>query len=98
MGRRRGKWGYFAPEQFGPEWEYLTEPGAGLGILGPEVSEQPIAGNYGSPMNLWGVALVILPYYRDCWSWSNIVIDDVASYNWARGSNAARAAAGSDNA
>ncbi|RYP05587.1 hypothetical protein DL764_003700 [Monosporascus ibericus] len=38
--------------QFGIEWDYVapTDP------FGPEMSEQTVAGNYGSPMNIWGIA------------------------------------------
>ncbi|KAI6086053.1 hypothetical protein F4821DRAFT_239244 [Hypoxylon rubiginosum] len=51
--RSVGKHGYHAPEQFGPEWEKTGYLGNG-----PEVSEDPVAGNYGSHTNVWGMALV----------------------------------------
>ncbi|KAI5864307.1 kinase-like protein [Durotheca rogersii] len=50
--RQVGKEGFFAPEQFGLEWEFVA-PKDGSG---PEISEQAVAGNYGSPMNVWGIA------------------------------------------
>ncbi|KAI0814197.1 kinase-like domain-containing protein [Xylaria sp. FL0064] len=58
--RRWGKWGYYAPEQFGAEWDYIRRDNGGLPQAnGPEISEQPIAGNYGSPMNVWGIGLTM---------------------------------------
>ncbi|KAF3070410.1 putative serine threonine protein kinase protein [Daldinia childiae] len=50
--RRMAKQGYFAPEQFGVEWEHIapTDPD------GCELSEQPIAGNYSYATNVWGIA------------------------------------------
>ncbi|KAK6955415.1 hypothetical protein Daesc_003052 [Daldinia eschscholtzii] len=50
--RRYGKHGYFAPEQFGADWEYIapTDP------YSWELSEQPVAGNYTSATNVWGIA------------------------------------------
>ncbi|KAI0131026.1 kinase-like domain-containing protein [Daldinia grandis] len=50
-----GKYGHYAPEQFGSEWDYLEVRGA----MGWQVSEQKVAGNYGSPMNVWGIALTM---------------------------------------
>ncbi|KAI1503527.1 kinase-like protein [Biscogniauxia marginata] len=53
--RIMAKHGYFAPEQFGPDWDYVkaNDP------WGPELSEQRVAGNYGSHTNLWGIALTM---------------------------------------
>ncbi|OTA88769.1 hypothetical protein M434DRAFT_374553 [Hypoxylon sp. CO27-5] len=53
--RRIAKGGYFAPEQFGVEWEHIapTDP------RGWELSEQKVAGNYGSWTNIWGIALTL---------------------------------------
>ncbi|KAK7751341.1 hypothetical protein SLS62_006747 [Diatrype stigma] len=53
--RFQAKEGYFAPEQFGIDWDYVApkEP------IGWELSEQPVAGNYGAPMNVWGIALTL---------------------------------------
>ncbi|KAI0142448.1 kinase-like protein [Hypoxylon sp. NC0597] len=53
--RRMGKNGYLAPEQFGVEWEHIapTKPD------GWELSEQKIAGYYGSWTNIWGIALTM---------------------------------------
>ncbi|KAI1381664.1 kinase-like protein [Hypoxylon crocopeplum] len=53
--RGLGKPGYYAPEQFGQEWEHI----AVTDHRGPEVSEQRIAGNYGSATNIWGIALTM---------------------------------------
>ncbi|KAI0430916.1 kinase-like domain-containing protein [Xylaria sp. FL1042] len=58
--RFQGKWGYYAPEQFGPEWDYIRQEDSGLPEAdGPEVSGQAIAGNYGPPMNVWGIGLTM---------------------------------------
>ncbi|KAI1425860.1 kinase-like domain-containing protein [Xylaria sp. FL1777] len=58
--RHMAKYGYYAPEQFGSEWNYIVQPdGSPVDIDGPEVSEEPIAGNYGSATNVWGIALVL---------------------------------------
>ncbi|KAI1807465.1 kinase-like domain-containing protein [Daldinia bambusicola] len=54
--RRRvaGKFWFYAPEQFGAEWEQIpADPD------GPEVGENLIAGRYGSPMNVWGIAVTM---------------------------------------
>ncbi|KAI1178422.1 kinase-like domain-containing protein [Nemania sp. FL0916] len=60
--RRRftGKPLYWAPEQFGADWDSIRSPfrDAPRGN-GREVSTQRIAGNYNAPMNVWGVALVM---------------------------------------
>ncbi|KAI1373635.1 kinase-like domain-containing protein [Hypoxylon crocopeplum] len=53
--RIRGHYNYYAPEQFGIEWEYITPNG----WMGPEVSEQRVAGAYGSPMNVWGIGVTM---------------------------------------
>ncbi|KAI2643152.1 kinase-like domain-containing protein [Xylaria nigripes] len=58
--RRVGKFGYYAPEQFGADWDYVRRPdGGNILTYGSELSEQPIAGNYGSHTNVWGIALVL---------------------------------------
>ncbi|KAI1407888.1 hypothetical protein F5Y13DRAFT_205569 [Hypoxylon sp. FL1857] len=49
--RTIGKWGFYAPEQFGIEWDYIAP--------GPEISEHEVAGNYGSWTNIWGIALTM---------------------------------------
>ncbi|KAI0914227.1 kinase-like domain-containing protein [Ustulina deusta] len=55
-----GKYGYFAPEQFSQDWNYITKrDGTLVDDDGPEISEQPIAGNYGPAMNIWGIAVVM---------------------------------------
>ncbi|KAI0016241.1 protein kinase-like protein [Xylariomycetidae sp. FL0641] len=53
--RWKAKYGYYAPEQFGPEWDHVNA----LAWDGPELSEQMIAGNYGSHTNVWGIALTM---------------------------------------
>ncbi|KAI0512531.1 kinase-like domain-containing protein [Xylaria bambusicola] len=58
--RMRNKMGYYAPEQFGADWDYVKRPDDGLiREHGPELSEQPVAGNYGSHTNVWGIALTM---------------------------------------
>ncbi|KAI1485159.1 kinase-like domain-containing protein [Biscogniauxia mediterranea] len=51
--RGTGKLGYYTPEQFGEDWDYVRAPW----IYGPEISEQPVAGNYGAHTNVWSIAL-----------------------------------------
>ncbi|KAI2465711.1 kinase-like domain-containing protein [Annulohypoxylon bovei var. microspora] len=53
--RELGKYGYLAPEQFGADWEYV----AATEYDGFQISEQPIAGTYGSWTNIWGIALTM---------------------------------------
>ncbi|RYP70547.1 hypothetical protein DL771_005366 [Monosporascus sp. 5C6A] len=50
-------------EQFGIEWDYVapTDP------FGPELSEQTVAGNYGAPMNIWGIALTLWNVMTKCY-------------------------------
>ncbi|KAI1131164.1 kinase-like domain-containing protein [Nemania abortiva] len=58
--REDGKWSYYPPEQFGVDWDYIqTQVGGIIDRNGPEISEEPIAGNYGSAMNVWGIAVVL---------------------------------------
>ncbi|KAI3321904.1 kinase-like domain-containing protein [Xylariaceae sp. AK1471] len=58
--RDAAKWGYYAPEQFGAEWDYIKQPnGSLINAWGPEISEQKIAGQYGPSTNVWGIALVL---------------------------------------
>ncbi|KAI8633205.1 kinase-like domain-containing protein [Xylariaceae sp. FL1651] len=58
--RASGKWGYYAPEQFGVDWEYIRQDdGTLIEEDGPEISEQVVAGQYGAPMNVWGMALTM---------------------------------------
>ncbi|KAI0121024.1 kinase-like domain-containing protein [Xylariales sp. AK1849] len=49
--RRRGKFGYYTPEQFTPEWDYIDSKGKTR-----LVSEERTAGQYSAYMNLWGMA------------------------------------------
>ncbi|KAI0122736.1 kinase-like domain-containing protein [Daldinia grandis] len=54
--RRRavGKSTYLAPEQFASNWENVPgEP------YGPEAGDDPVAGSYGTAMNVWGIALTM---------------------------------------
>ncbi|KAI1822001.1 kinase-like domain-containing protein [Xylaria intraflava] len=58
--RDLAKFGYFAPEQFGVDWDYIAKPdGTAISPTGPEISEQSIAGNYGPHTNVWGIAIVL---------------------------------------
>ncbi|RYP53711.1 hypothetical protein DL768_001311 [Monosporascus sp. mg162] len=54
---------FLRPEQFGIEWDYVapTDP------FGPEISEQTVAGNYGAPMNIWGIALTLWNVITKCY-------------------------------
>ncbi|OTB12188.1 hypothetical protein K445DRAFT_305999 [Daldinia sp. EC12] len=52
--RASGKTWFYAPEQFGPEWEQIP-----ANPDGPEAGEDLVAGNYGSPMNVWAIALTM---------------------------------------
>ncbi|KAI0392615.1 kinase-like domain-containing protein [Xylariaceae sp. FL0594] len=58
-----GKAGHYAPEQFGPEWDHIRESASDVPLPpdqhGSEVSGEKIAGNYGPPMNVWAVALIM---------------------------------------
>ncbi|KAI0600485.1 hypothetical protein F4775DRAFT_67015 [Biscogniauxia sp. FL1348] len=51
--RNTGKLSYLTPEQFGEDWEYVPA----RTIIGPEISEQPVAGNYAAHTNVWAIAL-----------------------------------------
>ncbi|KAI0964784.1 kinase-like domain-containing protein [Xylaria arbuscula] len=58
--RRYGKWGYYAPEQFGFDWDFVKKAGGSLiNKHGFEIGEQNVAGNYGSHTNVWGIALTM---------------------------------------
>ncbi|GAW22573.1 hypothetical protein ANO14919_121130 [Xylariales sp. No.14919] len=50
--RHYGKRGYYAPEQFSIDWDFI-EPDSGT------IHEHPVAGNYGIHTNLWAVGLVM---------------------------------------
>ncbi|KAH9900246.1 hypothetical protein F4778DRAFT_782355 [Xylariomycetidae sp. FL2044] len=52
--RRMAKSGFFTPEQFGADWDYVS---IASGPLGWEMSEQEIAGNYGAHTNIFQMAL-----------------------------------------
>ncbi|KAI1502593.1 kinase-like domain-containing protein [Biscogniauxia marginata] len=49
--RSRGKMGFFAPEQFSHDWDYVAR-GSNL------ISRHRIAGNYGAHTNVWGIGLI----------------------------------------
>ncbi|KAI0106452.1 kinase-like domain-containing protein [Nemania sp. FL0031] len=67
--RHRGKLGHFAPEQFCMDWDYIPlVPGSAAGSEGPEVSEEPIAGNYGPAMNVWQIAIVLWQLMTRMWA------------------------------
>ncbi|KAI1139520.1 kinase-like protein [Hypoxylon sp. FL0543] len=53
--RPRAKVGYFAPEQFGVEWERIA-PNDPRGF---ELALQKVAGQYGPWTNIWGIALTM---------------------------------------
>ncbi|TGJ85768.1 hypothetical protein E0Z10_g2988 [Xylaria hypoxylon] len=58
--RDTAKFGYFAPEQFGIDWELIQkQDGSIVDEDGPEISEQTIAGNYGSAMNVWQIGITM---------------------------------------
>ncbi|KAI0536569.1 kinase-like domain-containing protein [Xylaria digitata] len=51
---------YSSPEQFGIDWEYIQKPdGSIVDQDGSEISEQKVAGNYGSATNVWGIGLTM---------------------------------------
>ncbi|KAI1080696.1 hypothetical protein F5B20DRAFT_538587 [Whalleya microplaca] len=52
--RFKGKHGYYAPEQFGPEWEGIPNTRDG-----DELADSSIAGFYGPHTNIWGIALTM---------------------------------------
>ncbi|KAI1342945.1 hypothetical protein F5Y15DRAFT_371434 [Xylariaceae sp. FL0016] len=52
--RRWAKMGYFAPEQFADDWKSIP-----ANADGDEAGLAPVAGNYGSHTNVWGIALTM---------------------------------------
>ncbi|KAI5927374.1 kinase-like domain-containing protein [Camillea tinctor] len=50
--RMKGKMGFFAPEQFCTDWDYIPRD-SNL------ISQHEIAGNYGPHTNIWGIGLVM---------------------------------------
>ncbi|KAI1082522.1 kinase-like domain-containing protein [Whalleya microplaca] len=52
--RRHGKDGYYAPEQFAEDWEFLP-----CERNGANVCDEPIAGNYGPHTNVWAIGLTM---------------------------------------
>ncbi|KAI2467378.1 kinase-like protein [Annulohypoxylon bovei var. microspora] len=52
--RKIGKASMLVPEQYGPDWDLIPAERDGA-----EVSEQRVAGNYGSPMNVFQMALTM---------------------------------------
>ncbi|KAI0534278.1 kinase-like domain-containing protein [Xylaria digitata] len=58
--RLLAKFGYYAPEQFGVEWDHVKQRDGGLiRQNGSELAEQNVAGNYGAHTNIWGIALTM---------------------------------------
>ncbi|KAI1290490.1 kinase-like domain-containing protein [Xylaria venustula] len=58
--RRCGKWGHYAPEQFGVDWDFVKKAdGSLMNRNGFELGEQNVAGNYDSHTNVWGIALTL---------------------------------------
>ncbi|KAI1497597.1 kinase-like domain-containing protein [Biscogniauxia marginata] len=55
--RRSGKLGYYAPEQFSEEWDFLSPIRNGR-----HVSEHPNLGNYGPHTNVWGIGNVMFNF------------------------------------
>ncbi|RYP46223.1 hypothetical protein DL768_007542 [Monosporascus sp. mg162] len=52
--RWRAKDDFFAPEQFGAEWEHINpDPN------GPDCADHEVAGKYGPPTNVWSIAWVM---------------------------------------
>ncbi|RYP84097.1 hypothetical protein DL769_001242 [Monosporascus sp. CRB-8-3] len=52
--RWRAKGEFFAPEQFGAEWEHINpDPN------GPDCADHEVAGKYGPPTNIWSIAWVM---------------------------------------
>ncbi|KAI1083057.1 hypothetical protein F5B20DRAFT_596278 [Whalleya microplaca] len=60
--RSMAKTGYFAPEQFTEDWDFI--PGERNGA---NVCDQPVAGNYGPHTNVWAIALVLMNIISGCW-------------------------------
>ncbi|KAI0843574.1 kinase-like domain-containing protein [Hypoxylon sp. FL0890] len=54
-----GKHGWFSPEQFCNEWDYI-EPDSGT------VKNEPVAGNFGSHTNVWQVGLIMEALITRC--------------------------------
>ncbi|KAH9907740.1 kinase-like domain-containing protein [Xylariomycetidae sp. FL2044] len=55
----RAKRGYFAPEQFCSDWDYIPES--------PDtVKDHPIAGNYAAHTNIWAIGLVMETLITQC--------------------------------
>lgn len=52
--RKNGKHRYLAPEQFCGEWDSID-----MDPAGPGVAQQDVAGNFGPPMNVWGIAITM---------------------------------------
>ncbi|KAI2621016.1 hypothetical protein GGS26DRAFT_302223 [Hypomontagnella submonticulosa] len=53
--RTEGTYGFYAPEQFGVEWDHI----ATLDPNGWEVSESQNAGSFGPWTNIWGIAITM---------------------------------------
>ncbi|RYP55712.1 hypothetical protein DL771_012453 [Monosporascus sp. 5C6A] len=60
--RRLAKWAYYAPEQFGAEWEFIPADRNGSNIC-----DERVAGNYGSHTNVYCAALVMISVITGCY-------------------------------
>ncbi|KAI0205327.1 kinase-like domain-containing protein [Astrocystis sublimbata] len=58
--RPYAKKGYFAPEQFCQDWDYLERDSG-------HIKDQPVAGNYGVHTNIWGVGYVMENLITQCY-------------------------------
>ncbi|KAK7750341.1 hypothetical protein SLS62_007749 [Diatrype stigma] len=52
--RRLAKWNFYAPEQFGSEWDFLPAERNGANIC-----NEPVAGNYSIHTNIWCIGQVM---------------------------------------
>ncbi|KAI0010748.1 kinase-like domain-containing protein [Xylariaceae sp. FL0662B] len=57
-----GKPRFFAPEFFDEDWEFLPAERCGANIC-----EQPIAGNFGPPTNVWAIGQTMHMIITRCW-------------------------------
>ncbi|KAI0012180.1 kinase-like domain-containing protein [Xylariaceae sp. FL0662B] len=60
--RYRAKPGYYAPEQFVEEWDFIPNERNGTNIC-----DEPIVGNYGPHTNVWAIALTLFNVITGCW-------------------------------
>ncbi|KAK7942513.1 uncharacterized protein PG986_011626 [Apiospora aurea] len=50
--RASGKWGFYTPEQFSPDWDFVP-----LTRDGKEISQEPVAGSFDWHTNVWQMGL-----------------------------------------